>query len=83
MKLILWFYLFLFSIINPINAQHISEFVSLAGGSQSTDFVQPSEHTFQYIIEAGDAYTSGGGTLAPKFDFTGYVPSQANSNIEP
>jgi len=61
-----------------LNSQHISEFVSLAGGSQTTDFIQPPEHTFQYIIEQGDALTDGG-TMSGNFDFTGYVPIAGSS----
>lgn len=59
-------------------AQHISEFISLGGGSQTTNLVIPDQHTFQYIIEHGDDLTDGG-TMADQFDFTGYVPIAGSS----
>lgn len=61
-----------------LNAQHISEFTSLAGGAQTTDFVYPSGHTFQAIIEEGDPLDVGG-PMADRFDFTGYVPISSSS----
>ena len=55
-------------------AQHISDFVSVQPTGQTTDFIFPSTHTFQVLIAAGDPLT-GGGTLSPNSDFTGYIPT--------
>ncbi|GAB5475233.1 MAG: hypothetical protein Mars2KO_33320 [Maribacter sp.] len=67
---------FLFSI--GTFAQEIGDFISLAPGAQSTDFVIPSTHRFQKIIEAGDNLTEGG-TLMRANDFSGYVPINNSS----
>ena len=56
----------------------INEFVSVAPQVQNTDFVFPSSHTFQKIIETGDILTAGG-TLPPRNDFTGFVPIEGSS----
>ncbi|WP_420603497.1 PhoX family protein [Flagellimonas sp.] len=61
-----------------IEVKSISEFTSVEPGIQSTDFVFPTTHTFQKIIEAGDPLTAGG-TLPPRNDFTGYVPINGSS----
>lgn len=71
-------FIFVFLSQTILQGQHISEFISLEGGTQSTDLILPSTHSFQYIIETGDAY-NGGGTLPAKFDFTGYVPISGSS----
>jgi len=56
----------------------ISEFKSIEPDVQKTDFVFPSSHTFQKIIETGDPLTAGG-TLPARNDFTGYVPINESS----
>ncbi len=56
----------------------ISEFVSVKPQAQNTDFVFPSSHAFQKIIETGDLLT-GGGTLPARNDFTGYTPINERS----
>ena len=78
MKLLLSYVFLSLYALNFLGAQHISEFVSLAGGNQTSDFIHPPEHTFQYIIEEGDPLDNGG-TAANKFDFTGYVPISGSS----
>ena len=60
-------------------AQHISEFVSVEPTAQTTDFIFPSTHTFQLLISAGDPLT-GGGTLNPTNDFTGYLQMNGSPN---
>ncbi len=54
-------------------AQTIGNFVSVEPMAQSSDFVIPSTHIFQKIIEEGDALLQGG-TLPGNTDFAGYVP---------
>jgi len=56
-----------------LHAQTIGDFTSMEPGPQTNEFLIPSTHTFQKIIEAGDALTEGG-FLPTKNDFTGYVP---------
>tara|TARA_R110000868_G_scaffold82956_10_gene234162 strand:+ start:61770 stop:63119 length:1350 start_codon:yes stop_codon:yes gene_type:complete len=56
----------------------INEFISVEPQIQNTDFVFPSSHTFQKIIETGDPLTTGG-TLPIRNDFTGYVPINGSS----
>ncbi len=58
--------------------QTIGDFISVEPASQSTDFVIPSTHLFQKLIEAGDPLTQGG-TLPNLGDFTGYVPIAGSS----
>ena len=53
--LILTFFMYTF-----VYAQHISEFISLSADGQKSDFILPSTHTFQYIIQHGDALNVGG-----------------------
>ena len=61
-------------------AQHISDFEGLSPGSQDTNLYLPSSHTFQFIIEEGDAL-NGGGTLGGQCDYAGYVPRQNSSRF--
>jgi len=61
-----------------LQSQHISEFVSLGGGTQTKDYEYPESHTFQYLIEENDSLT-GGGVALGNFDFTGYVPISGSS----
>ncbi|RMG63156.1 MAG: DUF839 domain-containing protein [Bacteroidetes bacterium] len=62
----------------PGLSQHISDFTSLAPGSQTTDFRLATTHTFQYLIETGDPLTAGG-NLPDRCDFSGYVPIAGSS----
>ena len=66
--------------IHSMDAQHISEFSSLGQGVPTTDFKLTATHTFQYLIESGDALTEGD-TLPDKCDFTGYVPLNNSSKM--
>lgn len=59
-------------------SQSIGDFTSITPTTQSSQFVIPSTHTFQKIIEVGDALT-GGGTLPINPDFSGYVPISNSS----
>lgn len=61
-----------------LQAQHISDFVSLEGGTQNTDFEHPQTHTFQVIIQHNDLLTTGG-FMNDQFDFTGFVPINGSS----
>jgi len=59
-------------------AQHISEFTSLAADGQSSDFILPSSHSFQYIIQHEDNL-SNGRKMPDVLDFSGYVPRNGSS----
>jgi secreted PhoX family phosphatase len=61
-----------------ICAQQIGDFLSVEPLPQNNDFVIPSSHSFQKIIERGDSLTQGG-TLPGNNDFTGYVPIGGSS----
>ena len=57
-----------FLLYNLSYAQHISEFSSLKGQGQDSNFNLPDSHTFQLIIETGDDLSDGNsmpGTLKP------------------
>ena len=56
-----------------MSAQNIGDFFSVEPLGQSSDFVIPSTHRFQKIIEEGDTLMQGG-VLPGNNDFTGYVP---------
>ena len=58
--------------------QEIADFISVEPLGQNTDFIIPSSHVFQKLIETGDALTAGG-ILPGKLDFTGYVPISGSS----
>jgi len=73
-NLILFFSLYLFT----SNAQNIGGFISIEPQLQSHNFIIPSTHNFQKIIEEGDVLTQGG-VLAGNVDFTGYVPISGSS----
>lgn len=68
----------LFSSIHSIKSQNIADFTSINPTSQTQEFIIPSSHTFQKIIEVGDPLTSGG-NLPINSDFTGYVPIAGSS----
>ncbi len=55
----------------------IGDFNALSAGGQIQQFILPSTHTFQKIIEEGDPIM--GGVLAGKNDFTAYVPIAGSS----
>ncbi len=60
-------------------SQNIGTFTSVTPAAQSTQFVFPSSHAFQKIIEHGDPVI--GGTMMDNFDFTGYVPIAGSSAL--
>lgn len=60
-----------------LSAQNIADFLSVNPVTPSSNFVFPSSHRFQKIIEHGDDIQ--GGTMRDNFDFTGYVPISGSS----
>ena len=60
--------------------QQIADFTSIQPTSQTTDFIIPSSHVFQKIIETGDPLTEGG-VLPTNTDFTAYVPIGGSSEL--
>ena len=75
------------SLVNPVgptnasnlgcqgpNDLHIGCFTSLLPRDQLQIMEIPAAHAFQFVAQAGDAYTLGSGALPENFDFTGYVP---------
>lgn len=58
---------------------HISCFTSLLPTEQDPNLHIPSTHTFQRLLQDGDAYTVGGGNAGTNNDFTGYVPKNGSS----
>lgn len=56
----------------------MGDFTSVTPISRTENFVIPSTHIFQKIIEVDDALTEGG-VLAGNPDFTGYVPITGSS----
>jgi secreted PhoX family phosphatase len=58
--------------------QTIGTFTSIEPLPEGTDFIIPSSHVFQKIIEAGDSLYDGT-VLMEKNDFTGYVPISESS----
>lgn len=67
-----------FLIFTGSYAQTIGDFTSVEPVNQSTDLVIPSSHSFQYIIQNGDALTAGG-TMPDFHDYSGYVPIGGSS----
>ncbi|MFK7813294.1 MAG: PhoX family phosphatase, partial [Maribacter sp.] len=67
----LLFYLLIF-LSTQLQAQEIGDFNSITPSSQTSDFVIPSTHTFQKIIESGDPLSQGG-VVPVNNDFAGYV----------
>jgi secreted PhoX family phosphatase len=63
----------LFFISHNLFAQSIGDFQSIEPRSQDSQFIIPSSHRFQEIIEEGDELTEGS-VLPGNTDFTGYVP---------
>ena len=72
------FFIFLFISHLNVSAQNIGDFISVEPLVQNSDFVIPTTHIFQKIIEAGDPLTEGG-LLPIRNDFTGYVPIGGSS----
>ncbi|MEP3210953.1 MAG: alkaline phosphatase PhoX, partial [Maribacter sp.] len=64
--------------MEKVKAQEIGDFISITPAAQNSDFVIPSTHSFQVIIESGDPLTQGG-VLPANNDFAGYVPIGGSS----
>ncbi|MBX0288936.1 DUF839 domain-containing protein [Hymenobacter sp. HSC-4F20] len=59
---------------------HISRFTSVQPSNQPQDLRIPATHTFQMLVQGGEAYsTAADGNLKEAFDFTGYVPISGSS----
>jgi len=71
-------FILILSITLNISSQNIADFISVEPLGQSSNFTIPSSHTFQKIIEEGEALIQGG-VLPGNNDFTGYVPINGNS----
>jgi uncharacterized protein len=70
--------LYFIALVHVLSAQNMTDFTSVVPGTQTTNFVFPSNsHRFQKIIETGDAITSG--TIATNFDFTAFVPIEGST----
>ncbi|MEJ2594961.1 MAG: DUF839 domain-containing protein, partial [bacterium] len=61
-----------------LSGQSVADFTSVEPLPQSTDFVIPSTHEFQYIIQHADPLTAGG-NMPDYTDFTAYVPISGSS----
>ena len=64
--------------LTPLMSQTIGTFSSVAPTAQTQQFVIPSTHRFQKLIQGGDPLT-GGGVLKERPDFTCYVPIAGSS----
>ena len=71
-------FLFIITCTLNISAQNIADFISVEPTIPGTNFIIPSSHVFQKIIEEGDSLTEGG-TQAARIDFTAYVPISGSS----
>ncbi len=79
MKIIrIYSFLLIISVHFSLNAQNITDFTSINPVAQTEEFVIPSSHAFQKIIEVGDPLTVGG-NLPENVDFTAYVPIAGSS----
>lgn len=59
---------------------YISNFVSVQPSAQMQDLRLPATHTFQRLLQGGDAYTNAAdGQAKESNDFTGYVPINNSS----
>ncbi|MDB0040906.1 DUF839 domain-containing protein [Algibacter sp.] len=56
-----------------LQSQNIGDFTSINPMAQTEQFAFPSTHSFQKLVEVGDALTEGG-IMPINNDFTGYVP---------
>jgi secreted PhoX family phosphatase len=64
----------------PLAATHISSFTSVIPSAQPDSLRIPATHTFQMLVQSGDAYTNpADGVTKGTFDFTGYVPIAGSS----
>jgi len=61
-------------------AQNIGDFTSVFPDLQTDQFVFPSSHSFQKIVEVGDILTEGG-VMPTRPDFTGFVPILNSSTL--
>ncbi|GGB69726.1 hypothetical protein GCM10007424_07140 [Flavobacterium suaedae] len=59
--------------------EHVGCFTSIDPTSQTTNLIIAEEHDFQMLFKEGDAYITGGGTVAGNNDFTAYVPINGSS----
>jgi len=62
-------------------AQNIGNFISVQPNAQNANFIIPSTHKFQVLIQAGDNLITGGGTMPVNSDFCGYVSQTNNSRL--
>jgi secreted PhoX family phosphatase len=63
-----------------LDSLHISRFVSVMPSTQPDSLRIPATHTFQMLLQEGDAYTNAAdGVTKGLFDFTGYVPINNSS----
>lgn len=62
------------------SAAHISEFQSIKPIEQNSNFQYAGSHTFQYLVEVGEPHGTGGTHFPGKFDFTGYIPIDGQSD---
>lgn len=61
---------------------HIACFTSIPPTAQTPNLIIPtSSHRFQVIMQQGDAYSIGGGTMPGNHDFTGFVGLNGSSKI--
>lgn len=63
-------------------SQEIGCFTSLALTCQSPGLlVLPSTHTYQVIMQQGDPYLTGGGSMPTNNDFTAFIPINGSSEL--
>jgi len=68
------------SACNPLPTGHLSNFTSVQPSAQMPVLTIPSTHTYQVLVQSGDAYSSpNGGVVKSANDFTGYVPINNSS----
>jgi secreted PhoX family phosphatase len=67
-------------VCNPLPATHLTNFTSVVPGTQQQQLSIPATHTFQKLMQSGDAYSNpADGTVLESNDFTGYVPINGSS----
>lgn len=70
--------LYFIALGHTVYAQNMADYTSVVPGTQTTNFIFPSNsHKFQKIFEAGDVINNG--TIATNFDFTAFVPISGSS----
>lgn len=63
-----------------LDAQHITNFLSVLPSAQPDSLRIPSTHTFQMLMQDGTPYTNpADGNMKGTFDFTAYVPINGSS----